>query len=75
MSGKSVDPDQTPRSAASDLDLHCLLRPVCPNTYESIYGNNTLQSKCGSLEHNASFIMHINLHAMLRFRYLLHFSN
>ena len=21
----SVDPDQTPRSAASDLDLHCLL--------------------------------------------------
>ena len=28
----SVDPDQTPRSAASDLGLHCLLRPVCPNT-------------------------------------------
>ena len=27
----SVDPDQTPRSAASDLDLHCLLRPVCLN--------------------------------------------
>ena len=22
-----VDPDQTPRSAASDLGLHCLLRP------------------------------------------------
>ena len=30
----SVDPDQTPRSAASDLDLYCLLGlgPVCPNT-------------------------------------------
>ena len=28
----SVDPDQTPRSAGSDQDLHCLLMPVCPNT-------------------------------------------
>ena len=28
----SVDPDQTPRSAASDLGLHCLLRSVYPNT-------------------------------------------
>ena len=27
-----VDPDQTPQNAASDLGLHCLLRPVCPNT-------------------------------------------
>ena len=27
----SVDRDQTPRSAASDLGLYCLLRPVCPN--------------------------------------------
>ena len=29
----SVDPDETPRSAASHLGLHCLLRPACPNTY------------------------------------------
>ena len=29
----SVDPDQTPRSREYDLGLHCLLRPVCPNTY------------------------------------------
>ena len=29
----SVDPDETPRSAASHLDLHCLFKPVCPNTY------------------------------------------
>ena len=27
----SVDPDQTPRSAASDLGLHCLLGLVSPN--------------------------------------------
>ena len=33
-----VDPDQKPRSAASDLDPHCLLRPVSPNT-EGKYGN------------------------------------
>ena len=29
----SVDPDEMPRSAASHLGLHCLLRHVCPNTY------------------------------------------
>ena len=29
----SVDPDQTPRSAASDLGLHCLLNPPCPKSY------------------------------------------
>ena len=29
----SVDPDETPRSAASHLGLYCLLRPVCLNTY------------------------------------------
>ena len=27
----SVDPDQMLHSAASDLGLHCLQRPVCPN--------------------------------------------
>ena len=29
----SVDPDETPRSAASHLGLYCLLRPICPNIY------------------------------------------
>ena len=29
----SVDPDQMPHHAASDLGLHCLLRPVYPNIY------------------------------------------
>ena len=28
----SVDPDQTPRFAASDLGLHCLYNLVKPNT-------------------------------------------
>ena len=28
----SVDPDQTASSEQSDLGLHCLLRPICPNT-------------------------------------------
>ena len=37
----SVDPDETPRSAASHLGLYCLLRPVCPNTYGK-YGIITL---------------------------------
>ena len=31
MNANSVDPDQMLHSAASDLDLHCLL-PVCLNT-------------------------------------------
>ena len=29
----SVDPDETPHSAASHLGLHSLLRPVYPNTH------------------------------------------
>ena len=35
MSGKQFRPDhnQTPHYAASDLGLHYLCRPVCPNTY------------------------------------------
>ena len=37
----SVDPDETPRSAASHLGLYCLLRPICPNIYGK-YGICTL---------------------------------
>ena len=33
----SADPDQMPHSVASDQGQHCLLRPICPNTYD-IYG-------------------------------------
>ena len=35
----SVDPDQMLHSAASDVGLHCLQRPVCPNT-EGYYGSD-----------------------------------
>ena len=42
----SVDPDETLHSAASHLGLHCLLRPVCPNTYGK-YGNATCVSPTG----------------------------
>ena len=34
----SVDPNEKPRSVASHLGLHCLLRPVCPTIYGK-YGN------------------------------------
>ena len=40
---KSVEPDQTPRSAASDLGLHCLQRPNCLNNqcyYSSFFKRN-----------------------------------
>ena len=33
----SVDPDEMPRSVASHLGLHCLLRHIYPNTYDK-YG-------------------------------------
>ena len=33
MSADSVDPDETPRYAASHLGQHCLRRPLCSNTY------------------------------------------
>ena len=33
----SVDPDQMPHYAASDLGLHCFQRPICPNT-KGYYG-------------------------------------
>ena len=31
----SVDPDHMLHSEASDMDSHCLLKPVCPNTVDS----------------------------------------
>ena len=33
MIGKQCRPDQMPQNVASDLGLHCLLRPVCQNTF------------------------------------------
>ena len=38
MRDKQCRPDQMLHSVVSDLDLHCLLRPVCPNI-KGYYGN------------------------------------
>ena len=40
----SVDPDQTPRSAASDLGLHCLPRHICPSAYGQYCSINLIQT-------------------------------
>ena len=42
----SVDPVETPRSAASHLGLNCLLRPVCPNTYGKYANQNQQHNSC-----------------------------
>ena len=34
-----VDSDQTPHSMMSDLGLHCLLKPVCPNKVNMVCPN------------------------------------
>ena len=38
----SVDPDQMLHSFASDLGLHCLMRPICLNTLGK-YGSHSPQ--------------------------------
>ena len=40
----SVDPDQMLQNAASDLGLHCLHGPICPNTW-SYYGKDATFSQ------------------------------
>ena len=41
----SVDSDEMPRSVASHLSLHCLLRPVCPNISLRLMRYNRFQPK------------------------------
>ena len=41
----SVDPDQMPHSLASDLGLHCLQRPICPN-YIMVYTSSEGLDSC-----------------------------
>ena len=43
--------DETPLFVASHLGLHCLLRPVCPNTYS---------------KYDTAWLFRINLHGMAR---------
>ena len=35
----NVDPNQMPHYAASDLGLHCLQRPICPNTQHFVFSD------------------------------------
>ena len=37
-----VDPDQTAPEEQSDLGLHCLLRPICPNVL-NCYGTHFME--------------------------------
>ena len=37
----SVDSDWMLHSAASDMGIHCLQRPICPNTW-GYYGANSV---------------------------------
>ena len=48
----SVDPDQTPQSAASDQGLHCLLRLMLSNTH-SKYG--ITDSSCTEVIFNLAY--------------------
>ena len=54
----SVDPDETPRSAASHLGLYCLLRPDCPNTY----GKLLLQDLYSVLEGSQDLGQPVKMH-------------
>ena len=40
----SADPDQTAPLEQSDQGLHCLLKPICPNTYWQSVGHLTRKS-------------------------------
>ena len=41
----NVDPDETLQFVASHMGLHCLLRPVWPNTYNKVlYGHSHAQT-------------------------------
>ena len=58
----SVDHEQMPCSAASDLGQHCLLRLGCPNT-KSYYGNSNKLVQTKDLIYSTVKIptrMHIN---------------
>ena len=56
---KSGDPDQILQSMASNLGLHCFLRPVCPNT-KGYYGK--LQIRCFLYCIDIFLCLHENMH-------------
>ena len=49
INANSVDPDQTPRSVASDLDLHCLpMSHLWDAGHKRVRGKNLLQEGANS---------------------------
>ena len=51
----SLEPDEMPHSLESDLGLHCLLRPVRPNTFGKY--SSRMASQC----HVTSFKVYLLL--------------
>ena len=53
----NVDPDQMPHFVASDLGLHCLLRPVCQFTYGEYSKHNCILTAGHKTGHKKTMIM------------------
>ena len=50
----NIDPDQTAPQEQSDLGLHCLHRPTCPNIY-NLYGNLITRAVVKTQDHGVSY--------------------
>ena len=55
----SIDPDQTPPPAASDLDLHCLVRPVLSVQIISTYTVCHVRTAKSLLRPRPSLFVHV----------------
>ena len=55
------DPDQAPLSAVSDLGLHCLHRPICPNSRAKVLFLICVRFVCISDEKRLYNLMNISL--------------
>ena len=67
IDGNSVDPDERPCSVVSHLCLHCLLRPVYPNTY-------LVSTKTQSLQHCSARFLRNGLSINCGTMYIFHSS-
>ena len=54
----SVDPDLTLPKELSDLNLHCLLISVCPNTYNFYSKPISFKRKQGKIQFQIFFLIH-----------------
>ena len=63
----SADPDQMQYSATYDLGLHCLLRPVCPNSkgyYGYYYIGSNNNKRTGNVNQTYLFSLVSHLYAL-----------